>query len=320
MKTETIASINNPLGGHLEIVRQTFSAHNGKPTKRIAFVAGLHGDELAGLYLCHLLTRALRELHETRPEVFLGEVHIYPAANPAAINSANRLWPYYGLDMNRIIGRKNGHGIGPRIASTLYQDILRNSEYAVDIHASNLHLLELPQIRVIEEFAVDLLPLASQTNADLIWVHPMAGLFESTLGYNLNQEKIPTLVIETGICQRIHQEYIEPLFSGLMHYLRHLGILDANYLSPETVRAPRVVYPRQVRQATAKHSGLFVSRARPGETVERGHLLGQVVDPVEGEVLEDVTAPAGGLLFTLREHPLTYAGTLLARIAVDKES
>lgn len=320
MKTETIASIKNPLGGRVEIVRQTFRAHSGKPTKRISFIAGLHGDELAGLYLCHRLTRALRELHETRPEAFLGEINIYPAANPAGVNSANRLWPYYGLDMNRLIGQGNGHGIVSRVASALYRDIIRNSEYAVDIHASNLHLLELPQIRVIEEFSIDLLPLASETNADLIWVHPMAGLFESTLGYNLNQEKIPTLVIETGICQRIHPEFIEPLYTGLLHYLRHLGILDANYLSPESVRSPRVLYPRQVRVTTAGHSGLFVSRVRPGQTVQKGQVLGEVVDPVEGEVLEDVTAPGDGLLFTLREHPLTYAGTLLARIALDTES
>ncbi|CAI2717476.1 M14 family metallopeptidase [Nitrospina watsonii] len=320
MKTETIVSIKNALGGRLEIVRQTFPAHNGKPTKRISFVAGLHGDELAGLYLCHLITRALRELQDTQPEVFLGEVNIYPAANPAGIHSANRLWPFYGLDMNRVIGQESGHSVGSRAASQLYRDIIKRSEYAVDIHASNLHFLELPQIRVIEEFAIDLLPLASETNADLIWVHPMAGLFESTLGYNLNQEKIPTLVVETGICHRIHPPLIEPLYRGMMHYLRHLGILDANYLSPETVRPPRVLYPKQVVQATANHSGLFISRVQAGETVHAGQVLGQIVDAVEGEVLEDVAAPAAGLLFTLREHPLTHAGALLARIAWDSES
>ncbi|MCF8719845.1 M14 family metallopeptidase [Nitrospina gracilis] len=320
MKTEAIVSIKNALGGRLEIVRQSFPAHNGKPTKRISFVAGLHGDELAGLYLCHRLIHALRELEDTRPEVFLGEINIYPAANPAGVHSANRLWPYYGLDMNRVIGQENGHTVGTRAASLLYKDLLNNSEYAVDIHASNLHLLELPQIRVIEEFAVDLLPLASEANADLIWVHPMAGLFESTLGYNLNQEKIPTLVIETGICQRIHTHLIDPLFEGMMHYLRHLGILDANYLSPESVRSPRVLYPKQVMQTTAKHSGLFVSSAHPGESVQQGQLLGQIVDVVEGDVLENVTAPAAGLLFTLREHPLVHAGALLVRIALDPES
>ena len=81
MKTETIVSIKNPLGSRTEIVRQTFNAFKKKPKKRISFIAGLHGDELEGLYLCHLLIRGLQDLQEREPEAFLGEVHIYPAVS-----------------------------------------------------------------------------------------------------------------------------------------------------------------------------------------------------------------------------------------------
>ena len=33
-----------------------------------------------------------------------------------------------------------------------------------------------------------------------------------------------------------------------------------------------------------------------------------------GETKEEITAPSNGLLFTLREYPVVYPGSLLARI------
>jgi len=317
VKTETIVSIKNPLGSRTEIVRQTFPSHKKKPKGRISFISGLHGDELEGLYLCHLLIRGLQELQAREPEIFLGEVHIYPAVNPPALHSTSRLWPFYSLDMNRTIGQGNGQSIGVKATRQLFEDIVAHSDLAVDIHASNLHLMELPQVRIVEEFFGDLLPLGKETGTDLVWIHPMAGLFESTLGYNLNRRKIPTLVIETGICLRIHPQSIQRLYNGMLHYLHYVGILARNPASPETIQTPRVVYPTQVALVTSRHPGLFVASTQLGGLVTQGQTLGQMIDPVGGQILDDVTAPASGLIFTLRQMPLTYSGALLARIALD---
>jgi predicted deacylase len=93
----------------------------------------------------------------------------------------------------------------------------------VDIHSSNLHLMELPQIRIIKSFEKKLVPLAKLCNVDLIWVHPHADIFESTLGYNLNQAQIPTLVIETGICLRINKNSCAQIILGILNLLRKIG-------------------------------------------------------------------------------------------------
>ena len=89
MKTKTLVAFNSPLGVPVKVIRQSFTACKGRPVKRVSFVAGLHGDELEGLVLCHRLIRALRELKQVQPEAFLGDVHIYPAVNPTAVNSAS---------------------------------------------------------------------------------------------------------------------------------------------------------------------------------------------------------------------------------------
>ncbi len=83
--------------------------------------------------------------------------------------------------------------------------------------------------------------------------------------------------------------------------------------------APQVMYPRGVAQATAKHSGLFVSRVTLGQRVGEDEVIGHILDPVAGEVRQEVTAPGTGRLFTLREQPAVHSGALLARVALDRE-
>lgn len=317
MQTETIFSIHSPVGPPLEITRQSFTGGRGKP--RISFIAGLHGDELEGVHLCHRLIRHLLALEAGEPEALVGTVHVYPAVNPQALSASTRLWPFFGSDMNRQLGEKNGHSLSAEISRRLEENLLASSDYVVDLHASNLHLRELPQIRIVEEFDRKLIPLARHTNADVIWVHPASRVFESTFGYNLNRAKIPTLVVEAGICLRLDPALSEQVLSGMIHLMHHLGVLATSDGPPE-VRAPLLVGPSEVHQAQASHAGLFISRVRLGQRVEQGDLLGTVVDPVRGEVLEEVRAPGAGLLFTLREHPLTYAGAPLARIAEEAGS
>jgi len=315
LKTHKIASSKNPLGGSIEIVKQTFPSVTDKPVKRVSFVAGLHGDELEGVYLCYRIIEWLRQLKATRPQAFQGEVHVYPAVNPEALGSLTRLWPFFKVDMNRKMGEKNGASLPAEFARSLITDLQSSSDLVVDFHASNLHLKELPQIRIIEEFANKLIPLANLCNMDVVWVHPFAPVFESTLGYNLNHKKIPTLVVETGICLRIHQEYCEQVFQGMIHLLRQTGVLDLDDPLPET-RQPTLVHPKQVALVQAHHPGLFISNMPIGAHVQKGDILGTIVDAIQGEVLETVTCPADGLLFTLREQPVTCQGAPLARIAL----
>lgn len=319
MKTETLFSRSGPLGAGLKIVKQTFSPDRGKPVRRVSFVAGLHGDEMEGVYLCHRLTRALLDIQKNRPETLRGQVNIYPAVNPPALNHGTRLWPFYGSDMNRLMGPNPGAALPVQLAQEVFEDIRKHSDLAVDIHASNLHLKELPQIRIIEEFAEDLLPLARQTHTDLIWIHPMAGVFESTLGFNLNRRDVPTLVIETGICLRIERDFVERLFHGMMHLLHGQGVLSALPPDIPALPASRVVSPRGVKQATAAQAGLFVSRVHVGQQVGEDEIIGEIIDPLEGRILQRIAAPGRGLLFTLREQPAVHAGALLARVAQNQE-
>ena len=53
------------------------------------------------------------------------------------------------------------------------------------------------------------------------------------------------------------------------------------------------------------------------KNVKKGDLIGEVVDPFEGTVKQQIRTAKGGLLFTLRAYPVVYEGDLLARILTE---
>lgn len=315
MQTRSIVAYKNPLGGEIQIIKQTFPAAREKPAKRIAFLAGLHGDEIDGVYICHLLVQYLLKLKETNPAAFLGEIHVYPAVNPSAINNGTRLWPFFSVDMNRLMGPGKSHALAQSAAHELLDDIKSSADLAVDLHAGNQQLMELPQIRIIKDFEKKLLPLARLCNVNVIWTHPVADVLRMALGYNLNEAKIPTLVVETGVGLRIHQQFCLQIFRGMINLMHETGILSVAPDHPVT--EPLIVNSTEVCQIQATRPGLFISHARLGQHMDKGGKVGEVIDPVHGEVLEEVHLPYRGLIFTLREHPLTYEGSLLVRMALD---
>jgi predicted deacylase len=313
MQSQCVFSFKTPVGPPVEIIRHTFSSQLAQPTKRISLVTGLHGDELEGLYICHQLMETLKKLEEKNS--LKGEVHIYPAVNPQALETGTRLWPFFATDINRAFGEQNTPSLVTETSRALLEDIKANSDLVVDFHASNLHLMELPQIRIIEGFEKKLLPLAQLCNVDLIWVHPHAEIFESTLGYNLNKAKIPTLVIETGICLRIHKNYCDQIVRGILNLLQQTGIIEAPCTD---VATPKLVQPKNVAMIQAKNAGLFVKQVEVGQTLNEGDKIGDLIDPVQGKILEEIFSPCSGLVFTLREYPLAGQGAPLARIATEE--
>ena len=313
-QNQVIYSYQTPSGQKVEIPKKSFLSARKRPTKRVAFVSGLHGNELEGVYICNLLTRHLKKIQSSQPEAFLGEVHIYPAVNPQATANGTRLWPFLSIDLNRQFGISEENSLASRCAEELVTSLKSSADIVIDFHASNLHLKETPQIRITEGFHKKLIPLGVHCNLDLIWVHPPSNMFMSTLGYNLNKSKIPTLVIESGIALRINKNFSNRVFLGIVNFLYQTGVVVANN-PPPPIAHPKIVHSSQVISIHSNHAGLFVAHTDIKKNIKKGEVIGEVIDAANGRTLQEVIAVESGFLFTLREHPLVYPSALLGRIA-----
>ncbi len=278
--------------------------------KRICIVTGIHGDELEGQYVAWLLNRRLRE----HPEYLRATVDIYPAINPLGINTIQRGVPLFDLDMNRIFpGESDGPAV-EYIAQQVIADI-RGAEIAIDIHASNIFLRELPQVRISEETAQDLVPLARQLNVDFVWIHAAATVLKSTFAHSVNAMGTRCLVVEMGVGMRLTPAYGEQLTEGILNLMRTQGMWDGQTSCTHTP----IVSRDEVAFLNANAPGIFVPEAQHNGSVKAGQLLGIIADPMTGDIRERVIAPEDGLLFTLREYPVVYPGSLLARVLTGGE-
>ena len=304
---ETVVSMGLPVDERLEIKKNRLMPEETSDNmKRIGIVTGTHGDELEGQFVCYELNQRIQK----HPEYLHGIVDIYPAFNPLGIDSITWGIPMFDLDMNRIFPGSEEGPMMETMVSRLMSD-LKGADMCIDIHASNIYLEEMPQVRINEETADQLVPYARLLNVDFVWIHAAATVLESTLAYSLNMIGVPTLVVEMGVGMRITKDYGYQLVDGILNLMKEMGIWSG---SVESVREPLISSDRAIGFVNADHPGIYLPDARIFDEVMRGDVLGKIVDPLTGSVLEEVKAPITGKVFTRREYPIVYSGSLLNRI------
>lgn len=303
----SVVSVPLPVDEVLEIKKNRFCPQNGGNGKRISIVTGIHGDELEGQYVCYEVARRIKE----HPECLTGTVDIYPALNPLGIDSVTRGIPGFDLDMNRIFPGNPDGSLTEYMATKVVEDLI-GSDLCLDIHASNIYLTEVPQIRINELHEEKLVPLAKESNIDFVWVHGANTVLESTLAHSMNSRGVPTLVVEMGVGMRLTPEYGNQLTDGIFHLMKQLKIWTGETKAP---KEPIVSNnPDDVSYLNSPVSGIFLKEKLHGTWVKTGDVIGNILNPFTGEIMEKIVAPQTGLLFTIREYPVVDEGSLLARI------
>ena len=307
---DSIVTLQLPYREELHLRRTTFRGGAGP---RVAVIAGIHGDELEGLYVCHRLAAWLEQLAETHPHALRGCVDIIPAMNPLGIDTLERFVPVFDADLNRNFPG-DAEGLLPQRLAAAAMRALSGAALVLDIHASNIFLREIPQVRINQDFAATLVPLAQGMNLDLIWLHGAVTVLEATVAHSLNSQGTPCLVVEMGVGMRITPSFTEQLLVGILSVWRQLGVLAADLQLEAPTHAPLIADDHNVHYLNADTSGLFVPSIEHWMAVRRGERLGSIISPHRGGVLSEVQSPVDGVLFTLREYPAVYEGSLLARI------
>lgn len=308
---KTIAAVGLPVDEKLEIKKNRILPDTACSSidclKRISVVTGIHGDELEGQYVCYELQRRIAQ----ERECLTGIVDIYPAMNPLGIDSITRGIPAFDLDMNRLFPGDIDGSMMEYVVARIMEDVA-GSDCVLDIHASNIYLTEIPQIRINELHQDILVPMAEMANVDLIWVHGASTVLESTFAYSLNRIGTPVLVVEMGVGMRITQSYGDQMVDGIFHLMKKMGIW-----SGETgpVRKPIISRdPKDVCYLNASVGGVFIPSVQHGAKLQKGEVIGQIVDPLCGKLLDEVRAPEDGMLFTIRDYPIVVEGSLMGRL------
>lgn len=308
MQIIEIFSSKLPVGENLVIKKSRFEATvKEKSPKRISIVSGIHGDELEGQYVTYLLASWLKQ----NPHAIKGTIDIYPGVNALGIDSITRGFPLYEVDLNRVFPGGEDEFLPGQLVHALALDI-KGSDIAIDIHSSNIFLREIPQIRINKEFSNATLPLAKELNCDFIWIHDAVTVLEATFSHTLNTMGTKTLVVEMGVGMRLTKEYGFQLLTGILNLMKKEGIIETT--EEFEVREPFSSEVGDVFYLNSPCSGLFVPALSHCDIIKQDDKIGDIVNPLTGDIIETLFAPHDGILFTLREYPVVYEGSLIARI------
>lgn len=302
-----LVSFALPVGENLTLMKNRIMKEGTKDSDpRISIVTGIHGDELEGQYVCYELTRRINE----NMNCLTGILDIYPAINPLGLDTASRYVPKSDIDLNRMFPGSKSGTLMEKLAAVVVDDLI-GSDICIDLHASDIFVKEIPQVRVSEHFAEKLLPFAKLLNVDMVWMNATATVHESTLAHTLNSMSVPTLVIEMGLGKKINRAFGNQIVDGILNLMHEMGFWKQEIAD---IKTPVISKDGQVEFLRASTTGVFIPFIEHNHFVKKGQKIGEVVNVLEGKLEEEILAGEDGLVFTLREYPMVYEGALLARI------
>lgn len=304
---ETVMTAQMPVGLPIKIKKNRLEPDTIQENMpRLSIVAGVHGDELQGQYICYELIRRIKEEREN----LKGIVDVYPCVAPMALEIRKRNAPG-ALDMNAMFpGSHHGHTI-EYMAAEVIED-LKGSDFCIDIHSSDIFIRELPQIRVPENAGKKVTELAQKSGIPVLWMNSnSSSVWEGSLAYSLRRKGIPNLVIESGIALKIDYEYCKKVIDGIFQMMKELEVFEGE-VSP--TKKTVTVKKNDVEVVHCNTSGIFIPKIQIGSFVRENQVLGCIVRPILGAELEEVKSSCDGMIFSLREYPAVCEGELLARI------
>ena len=304
---ETVMTAQMPVGLPIKIKKNRLEPDTIQENMpRLSIVAGVHGDELQGQYICYELIRRIKEEREN----LKGIVDVYPCVAPMALEIRKRNAPG-ALDMNAMFpGSHHGHTI-EYMAAEVIED-LKGSDFCIDIHSSDIFIRDLPQIRVPENAGKNVSELALKSGIPVLWMNSnSSSVWEGSLAYSLRRKGIPNLVIESGIALKIDYEYCKKVIDGIFQMMKELEVFEGE-VSP--TKKTVTVKKNDVEVIHCNTSGIFIPKIQIGSFVRENQVLGCIVRPILGAELEEVKSSCDGMIFSLREYPAVCEGELLARI------
>ena len=309
--TATLLKMTAPLREDFAIPYHDFGP-SAQPAK-LALIAGLHGNELNGIFVLSRLAECLQRIGDGRQpgQALAARIIVVPAINVLGVNTRSRRWPFDKTDINRMFPGYDRGETTQRIADAVFQ-LTRTAYYRIDLHSSNGDFEELPQVRLYapseDERASALLfglPAVIERATDTV--------FTSTVGHAWRACRGESFVIQAGRAGDLQLRHCERLFRALMAFLHHTGLVTGLHLAPEDQDSH--YFPLgHTMPLLSDHAGLFVSDLEVGAWLQAGDLIGQVYDAFLGSRRAEIRAPVAGLLSGLRHQPLLYEGDLIARL------
>lgn len=310
MKKRVIYEIKGLYRDHFRVTGYEF----GSGEKSVCIVGSMRGNEIQQLYCCSMLVKRFKQLEEDGKLLPGHQILIIPCVNPYSMNTKKRFWSVDNTDINRMFPGYDQGETTQRIADGVFQVI---SEYKFGIQYTSFYMPGefLPHVRLMATGFEDL-DLARQFGMPYVVRRAVRPFDTTTLNYNWQLWETQAFSMYTTTTTNIDKKSAKESVGCILNFLKRQGIVDYRghdgYIS-------RVVEDTDMVSVPTKTSGIFESVVHVGDEVEKGQLLARILDCYEGEVIEELRAPADGIVFFMHGEPLTYSQTAVFKLILHEE-
>jgi predicted deacylase len=312
MTQRILLHMTAPLREDFDIPYHDIGERFGPP--RMALVAGLHGNEVNGVFVLSRLAAFLKGVMEGQhPGMQLcHRVIIIPAVNILGLNTCSRHWPFDNTDINRMFPGYDAGETTQRIARAVLE-VTRPAQFRVDLHSAYLDFEELPQVRLYDP-SDDERAMAYLFGLPAVVERRTNTIFTTTIGHAWKTYGGANFVLRAGYAGNLQLPHCERLFHALVVFLQRTSILHGAPASQESEDGVHYFGVDQTARLVADTSGLFISNLEVGRWVQAGDRIGHVYDGFDGALRAEVKTPVSGLLSGIRRQPLLFEGDLIARV------
>ncbi|MGN7300511.1 succinylglutamate desuccinylase/aspartoacylase family protein [Ferdinandcohnia sp. SAFN-114] len=264
---------------------------------------GIHGDEYGGT------ASIIRLFQELNVEELKGTVVGVPVVNLPSYKARYRTSPIDGANLNRIFpGDPNGT-YSQRLAHTLLENITEHADYLLDLHSGGigLHVPYFLICRFAEtEASEKSMWLAERMGSNVIWRVEGENSTTGVVTDAVMNNGIPAVTIEVGggnVTEEHEHQYKESVLSAL----RALEMIPGEV----TVTKDYALY-KEGDFIFAGHGGLFVPACKVGSILNKGDLIGSIIN-LHGDVLEEIRCSADNAFLAATGHRYwpTHPGQLI---------
>lgn len=284
----------------------------GSGKKSVCIVGNTRGNEFQQMYVCARLVNKLRDM-EAQGRINEGHsILVIPSMNPYSVNSKKRFWPTDNTDINRMFP---GYSLGEttqRIAGGVFEEI---KDYDIGIQFTSFYMPGdfLPHVRMMKTGFEDV-EMAKEFGMPYVVVRNVRPFDTATLNYNWQIWETKAFSMYTASTEKIDKDSAKDAVYSILRFLAKRGVVthESRTKVPESI----VVVDTDMKSVRTHTAGIFEPMVKVGAHVSKEQILARVINPLDGEIEEELRAPVNGKVFFVHNEPLTYADTAVIKIVV----
>ncbi len=305
MNIETVFNLKSTYRDDFQINGYKF----GKGEKTCCIVGAMRGNEVQQLYVCSQIVKALSAI-EKKGDIARGkEIMVIPSLNPFSMNVQRRFWTVDNTDLNRMFPGSFEGKTTQRIAAGIF-DIIKEYQYGIQFTSFYIQGDFIPHVRMMQTEHKNI-SLANLFGLPYILLRKPKPFDTATLNFNWQNANTSAFSVYTNETERIDEVSAQTLVSAVMRFLSRMGVIKyqchGGYMAT-------TLEEDHLMSVHTNSGGIYRRIKQPGDAVEQGEPMAEIIHPFDGSVQEEIISPANGIVFFAHKSPLVLQNSVVYKI------